>query len=58
MRRRPHETDADSDCEVRDMNMKELRCKKCNKLLAKHPEDKDVKGIEIKCSRCKETNTY
>jgi len=32
--------------------MKELRCKKCNKLLGK------VDGeYEIKCNRCKEMNT-
>lgn len=33
------------------MNLEEIRCKKCNKLLAK------IKGIiEIKCSRCSEIN--
>jgi len=36
--------------------MQELRCKKCGKLLAK--VDKVSKGIEIKCSRCKEVNKY
>lgn len=33
------------------MILKEVRCKKCNKLLAK------AKGtVEIKCSRCNEIN--
>lgn len=33
------------------MKLEEIRCKKCNKLLAK------IKGtIEIKCSRCSEIN--
>lgn len=34
--------------------MKELRCEKCNKLLAM---EKDLKGkIEIKCTRCNKIN--
>jgi len=33
--------------------MKELRCQKCGKLLAKG-EGK----VEIKCSRCKKINTF
>lgn len=35
------------------MELKEVRCKKCNKLLAK------VKGcVEIKCTRCNTTNVF
>ena len=41
--------------------MKELRCSKCNKLLAKYSENAEVAQgeyvIEILCTRCKEKNT-
>lgn len=33
--------------------MKELRCKKCNKLLARYNGH-----VEVKCSRCKTINEY
>ena len=39
--------------------MKELRCKKCNKLLYKYTENAEVWGeivVEIVCNRCKEVN--
>jgi len=38
--------------------MKELRCKKCDKLLAKVKEDSVNTEIEIKCNRCKTTNQF
>jgi len=38
--------------------MKELRCSKCGKLLAKIDDKQETKGIEIKCSRCKQVNKY
>lgn len=52
--------------------MKELRCKKCDKLLAKITEPtvttdetvkikytkKKIHYVEVKCSRCKTLNTF
>lgn len=35
--------------------LKQLRCKKCNKLLAKIS---DYSELEIKCNRCKQINYY
>lgn len=35
--------------------LKEFRCKKCRKLLAKIS---DYSEIEIKCNRCKQINYY
>lgn len=35
--------------------LKQFRCKKCNKLLAKIS---DYSEIEIKCNRCKQLNYY
>ncbi|WP_090920601.1 Com family DNA-binding transcriptional regulator [Phocoenobacter skyensis] len=35
--------------------IKEIRCKKCRKLLAKY---KKVQYLEIKCVRCKKINTF
>lgn len=35
--------------------MKEFRCKKCRKLLAKVS---DYSELEIKCNRCKQINYY
>ncbi|UYZ82782.1 Com family DNA-binding transcriptional regulator [Entomomonas sp. E2T0] len=35
--------------------LKEFRCKKCHKLLAKIS---DYSEVEIKCNRCKQVNYY
>ncbi|WP_126301226.1 Com family DNA-binding transcriptional regulator [Mannheimia haemolytica] len=37
------------------MQLKELRCQCCNKLLAKA---KNVQNLEIKCVRCKSINQF
>lgn len=40
------------------MNKLEIRCKKCNKLLAKMDENGSCKKIYLFCYRCKEEYEY
>ncbi len=37
---------------------RELRCKKCNKLLGKIEKDYKIGHIELKCTKCNTVNTY
>lgn len=43
---------------IEDENIRELRCKKCKKLLGRIDKSYKVGYIELKCPRCKELNIY
>jgi len=38
--------------------MNDLRCRKCNKLLAKQSKTTENNVLEIKCSRCNAINIF
>ena len=47
-----------SENEMKDDELRELRCKKCGKLLGRIDKKYKIGYIELKCTRCKKLNIY